>query len=548
MKVHLLHADRDLQLKPALHDPIFDAMLGGDLRDRSLIRRSLEHTPTGVSERELPALDATLAQDLELGTLWTAMADDDPFVFEIAKRVLLSPLTSPEEIRYRQDVLADVIAQPATVREIYDLALEALTNDRKVGGLWNNMGAERLLHWAVQVLSLHVDVLRRLRAHAETHAEQFHSEGFIRFFAMVKAELDDSYLALLDQHLRELQFKHGVLLSAELDEGNKSRRYMVHKQPELRWTERLSQALRPRGYGFTIPPRDDNGFRALEEIRSTGLSHTATALAQSADHVKSFFAMLRVELAFYLAAVNLRNRLDERGQPVCFPDPLPADQVSIAAEDLYDPSLTLHLQTPAVGNDLRADGKQLVIVTGANQGGKSTFLRSVGVAQLMMQAGMFVAATRMHANVCDGVFTHYKREEDTTMQSGKLDEELARMSAIADQIAPGALLLCNESFAATNEREGSEIARQIVRAMLDKHIKVFFVTHMYDFAHAFASSPSDTTLFLRAERQADGTRTYKLSEQPPLPTSFGKDTYERIFTTAASVGPPAARRRNTDHD
>ena len=59
------------------------------------------------------------------------------------------------------------------------------------------------------------------------------------------------------------------------------------------------------------------------------------------------------------------------------------------------------------------------------------------------------------------------------------------MSEIAGQITPGSILLCNESFASTNEREGSEIARQVVRAMLDKHIKVFFVTHMYDLAHGF---------------------------------------------------------------
>jgi hypothetical protein len=547
MKVHLLHSDHDLQLKPALHDPIFDAMLDGDIRDRSLIRRSLEHTPTGVSERDLPPLDAILTQDLELDTLWTAMADGDDFIFEIAKRVLLSPLTNLTEIRYRQQVLADCTARPTVVRAIYDLALEALTNDRKVGGTWPNMGPERLLHWAVQVLTLHVDVLRRLRKLTEAHAGDFQSDGFNRFFTMLESELDDDYLDLLEQHLRDLQFKHGLLLSAELDQGAKSRRYMVHKQRELRWTERLSLALRPLGYSFTIPPRDDNGFRALAEIRDTGLSHTANAVTQSADHVKSFFAMIRVELAFYLAAVNLRGRLDERGQPVCFPDPLPIKHDSLVAEGLYDPTLALHLNGLAVANDVHADAKQLVIVTGANQGGKSTFLRSVGVAQLMMQAGMFVSATRMQGNVCDGIFTHYKREEDATMQSGKLDEELARMSAIADHITPNALLLCNESFAATNEREGSEIARQIVRAMLAKHIKVIFVTHMYDFAHAFATDASDTTLFLRAERQRDGTRTYKLTEQPPLPTSFGEDTYRRIFAAPAPA-PPLTTRRNAEHD
>ena len=82
----------------------------------------------------------------------------------------------------------------------------------------------------------------------------------------------------------------------------------------------------------------------------------------------------------------------------------------------------------------------------------------------MMQCGMFVAAESFRANVSDGVFTHYKREEDANMKSGKLDEELGRMSAIIDNVTPNSIVLFNESFASTNEREGSEIARQIVRA------------------------------------------------------------------------------------
>ena len=84
-----------------------------------------------------------------------------------------------------------------------------------------------------------------------------------------------------------------------------------------------------------------------------------------------------------------------------------------------------------------ADGKSLVMITGANQGGKSTFLRSIGLAQLMTQSGMFVGAESLQMNMCDAVFTHYKREEDRAMESGKLDEELARMSEIADHITPG---------------------------------------------------------------------------------------------------------------
>ncbi len=77
---------------------------------------------------------------------------------------------------------------------------------------------------------------------------------------------------------------------------------------------------------------------------------------------------------------------------------------------------------------------------------------------------MFVAAESYAATVAGGVFTHYKREEDATMTAGKFDEELARMSALAPSIGGGDLLLCNESFAATNEREGSEIAGEVIRA------------------------------------------------------------------------------------
>jgi len=57
----------------------------------------------------------------------------------------------------------------------------------------------------------------------------------------------------------------------------------------------------------------------------------------------------------------------------------------------------------------------------------------------------------------------------------------------------------NESFAATNEREGSEIARQIVRALVEKRIRVFFVTHFYDFAQSFYDKHMENALFLRAE-------------------------------------------------
>ena len=258
-----------------------------------------------------------------------------------------------------------------------------------------------------------------------------------------------------------------------------------------------------------------------------------------------FFAELRAELGFYIGCLNLHEQLAAKQLSTCFPDPLTAEEHVAAGRGLYDAALAFHLLTSPVGNDLAADGKTLVIITGANQGGKSTFLRSVGLAQLMMQAGMFVAARSYRAGTRAGVFTHFKREEDPTMTRGKLEEELHRMSEIADQITPMSLLLCNESFAATNEREGSEIARQVIRAMVEANVTVFFVTHLYDLAQSLHNQRLAAALFLRAERQPDGQRTYRVTSGEPLPTSYGQDSYQRIFGPADGGTPVVGDSQET---
>jgi DNA mismatch repair ATPase MutS len=175
------------------------------------------------------------------------------------------------------------------------------------------------------------------------------------------------------------------------------------------------------------------------------------------------------------------------------------------------------------------DGKDLFLITGPNQGGKTTFLRSVGLAQMMMQAGMFVPAEEFESNLCSGIFTHFRREEDRSMERGKLEEELERMRAIVESIKPGGLLLLNESFASTNEREGSEIALEVIPAILDCGIKVFYVTHFFEFPQKMAQMIPNRILSLRAERLPDGTRTFKIKEGKPLETSYGVDLYRKIF-------------------
>jgi MutS domain V len=502
-------------------------------------------------ERALPPQRKELVQDLELELVFRAMAAGDQFLYDVAERVVLSSLTDPTEIEYRQDVLSDCITHPEVVRQIYDLALEAIRREkREYWGLFTDR-PDTVLRRSLVVLKMFISVLRRLRGIADEHADGFQSPGFRRFFAMVVDELDDQYLAALEARLSELNPKSGVLMSAQLGQGHKGQGYVLRKPGEQGWLGRLG--FDRSGFTFQIPDRDEAGSRALSELEARGVSLAANALAQSSDHILSFFTVLLSELAFYIGAVNLHDRLVAQGQATSFPVPGPPAARTFEASDLCDVGLALSLGSAMVGNDAGATGKSLVMITGANQGGKSTFLRSVGVAQLMLQCGMFVAARSLRASVCEGVFTHFKREEDATMTQGKLDEELSRMSEIADYITPGCVLLCNESLAATNEREGSEIARQIIDALTEAGIRVVFVTHLYDLAHGFYEARNERWLFLRAGRTTDGGRTYKLLPGEPLPTSHGEDTYRRVFGqsvagTAAGSSQGAQQDRQPDTD
>ena len=489
-----------------------------------------------------------LIQDLELEILFRAMAAGDEFLHNVAKTAVLMSLYELTSIEYRQSILTDCMDQPDVVRQTYAIAVEAIEREKGVWGWMSHRYPEGALHRSIEVLQIFVELLRRLRNLADAHGATFHSAGFQRFFTMLQEELNDEYLLTVEEHLERLKFRDGILMSAELGQGNKGRNYILRKPPFVArtWFERLQNwvSLRTgadrKEYVYEVDERDEAGYHALSELKTRGIAHIATALAESMDHILSFFRILRLEMGFYICCLNLRDQLLQKQAHFCFPDALPSDLTRLGAQGLYDICLQLSSDGRVVGNSISANDRPLIMITGANHGGKSTFLRSVGVAQLMMQCGMFVPGQSFEASICSGIFTHFKREEDAAMKSGKLDEELGRMSWIVDMVTPHSMILFNESFASTNEREGSEIARQIVQALLELRIRVVYVTHMFDLAQSCHERSCANGLFLRAERLADGHRTFRMVEGEPLPTSYGEDLYHRIFEGKLRADSPYA--------
>jgi DNA mismatch repair protein MutS len=172
--------------------------------------------------RELPPNAADLSQDLGLDIVFAAMAQGDQFLLDVARRVVLSGSDELDVILYRQEILRDCLKHPDIVRQIYSIPVEFLERKRKEW-LWispRHAGPSSILSGAQRMLEVSLDLLQKLRQIADEHAGAFTSRGFRRFFSMIEQELDDAYLATVAKHIQALRFPKGVLLSAQLGNGN----------------------------------------------------------------------------------------------------------------------------------------------------------------------------------------------------------------------------------------------------------------------------------------------------------------------------------------
>jgi hypothetical protein len=213
-----------------------------------------------------------LSQDLELKTLFDAMALGDKFLFQVSKSAVLSGLNNDlDMIRYRQNILMDCLKNSSIVRDIYAIVVGAIEGEKRTYWGFITRPPAAILHRAIEVLQMFVTMLKGLKNLADEHADKFESEGFRAFFAMLNKELEDEYFARVESHLTELKFRGGVLISAKLGKGNSGTDYVPRKSHEKKqsWMERIF-AEKPPVYTFYLHPRDENGARALSELNNRG--------------------------------------------------------------------------------------------------------------------------------------------------------------------------------------------------------------------------------------------------------------------------------------
>jgi hypothetical protein len=407
--------------------------------------------------------------------------------------------------------------------------------------------ADSLLSRSIHGLRALLPWLRQLAVFATERLPLARSEGLSELYLRLIEELAPGYLDEMATMLAQLRFPQGLLTRAHLDHSGLlgSLELLAPTAGRRPWWAVLGIAPVGR-LQFTLAERDEAGAQALAALRDDAIHDVAATLSRSCDHVLGFFRQLRWETGFYVGCLQLHDSLTRIGAPTCWPVPA-ATADALTATDLTCLSTAVRSGAAPSPNDLAGPRIDLAIISGANQGGKTTFLRSVGCAQLLLQAGMFVPASSYRAGIAPAIHTHFRRSEDDDLASGKLEEELVRMSRIVDRCRPGDLLLMNEAFASTDEVEGTYIAVDILDALLHYGVRILAVTRFHSLARHYRSRAGTT--FLVAERLEDGRRTHRVLPGSPTFTSHGLDIYRQVFGPLRShqiSQPTATGRQPTD--
>ncbi|MBB6671876.1 MutS-related protein [Cohnella nanjingensis] len=471
--------------------------------------------------------DLPFMQDLQVEPLLEAMSQGDRFVLDTASKLVPHVEIEASAILYRQQMVKDCIRYPDLIEDMYAIAsnvdLQAADYRMQMKPSFSrNISVVEKLKTATALIAVILTALLALRNLGRSRLGHDRSEGLIRLFRRLGQAYPDTLLSDAGTHCKLLQQAvqgRRLRIGASLGDGLKGTNYTLG---QMREAPKFSLIRRPGKSGAL------HLAHSLAEIEESALANVLRIVRRWIDETLIFFELLRFESSFYVGCVRLHATLAERGCEVAFPIPLHANERCLSFTGLYDPGLVLCNGSRPVSNDWNGEDTLLLMISGTNQGGKTTFLRSIGLAQLMMQCGLFVPAASFRANLCDCIFTHFTREEDENMRSGKLDEELARLDGIVNQLTARSLLLMNEPFASTTEREGSAIAKDFLTVCYELQLKVCIVTHFYELADWAYSQQRSQVEFLSPERSEDGLRSYKLYRRKPTPTSYGEDLYKSV--------------------
>lgn len=279
-----------------------------------------------------------------------------------------------------------------------------------------------------------------------------------------------------------------------------------------------------RDTAFHSDPLMTRLFKDLSDVMGKSVGPLRNRLRKYGKAESMKLIKLLEEFVFYRGAVKLIGSLREKGYPMVRPVICPRGGHYRKIRGLYNPELALRGdEERVVANDFQSSrDDSCFLVTGPNNGGKTTFLRALGIAQYLTQLGLYVPAEKAVMGIGSAIHTHFPKLETRSGGMGRFAEEADRLKRLITRLKPDGLVLLNETLSSTNMEEAAYIARDILKVLADRRGLTVFVTHLNSLARPPAKGEEAyrsgiKCLVAQIDREGDGAPRPNYRIVPAMP-------------------------------
>ena len=428
------------------------------------------------------------------------------------------PLSSVEAIRYRHEVFRDL--------ENPDVFACVRSFSERMRGVRTTLIETRKRYYELQRQRQHLDTigeyceavnaLMRLLAPA-----QLRSRGLIRLRQYLGDYTRSMAFATLAAETERLQADLCAISYAVRIDGKRIEVSRYGGEPDYAvevlatFLKFRQGAVEPQEFSLRSPAEMNHIEAAILERVAQLFPEVFSALAQYCEHHRDFLDPVVIgferETQFYLAWLEYLRPLEKAGLRVCYPEVSQAARSS-RCTDTFDLALARGRAgdgaAVVVVNDFELQApERIMVVSGANQGGKTTFARLIGQIHYLAGIGCPIAGREATLPLVDQVLTHFEREERVETLSGKLEESLERMRRLLEKATASSLLIMNESFDATTASDALFLNREILRRVMERDMLCVCITFLDELA---AISEKTVSYVATVDPQDPAKRTFRV--------------------------------------
>ncbi len=435
--------------------------------------------------------DRSCARDLNLDQIVAAVAGDRE-EHDLITTVLFSPLHDAEAVRYRQEVFQD-LEDPGlagAVRRFTGQLSQVRAHLRQLSEMRYRHQREG---WLLDAAAIYCGAVASLAgqltsARLGSHALQAFRDYLDSYVA------SDGFTALAcDTHARQDdlgKIRYCTRIRGDRVEVSRYTGEADYSAAVLGTFDRFKQgAAQDYLLQYRLQPGMNHVTAQIADLVARLFPAEFTALAeycrQHAAFVDDGIQQAGAELQFYLAYLDYIAPVRAAGLSFCYPG-VSASSQDVHAFGTFDLALAHQLaarRNAVVTNDFALDGpERIFVVTGPNQGGKTTFARTLGQLHHLAATGCPVPGSSAHLFLPDRIFTHFEKEENLAAMTGKLEDDLIRIGQILRAATPASIVILNETFASTTVHDARFLGTKLITKLIRLGALGVYVTFVDELA------------------------------------------------------------------